>query len=72
MYEGVRSKENEFDTLLTNIRLENLGRVIVATININSIRNKFDELKLLIAANIDVLIITETKLDETFTMANFE
>ena len=44
----------------------------MATININSIRNKFDQLKLSIAGNIDVLIVTEKKLDETFTTANFE
>ena len=61
----------EFDTSLRQMRLEDVNRVIVATLNINSIRNKFDQLKLAVINNIDVLVITETKLDETFSTANF-
>ena len=65
------STECDFDTLLRNIRIQNLGRIIVATLNINSIRNKFDQLKLSVMGNIDVLVITETKLDDSFPAANF-
>ena len=32
----------------------------------NSIRNKFDQLKDTVLKYIDILILTETKLDETF------
>ena len=39
--------------------------------NINSINNKFDQLKLLVERNIDVLVITESKLDETFPTKQF-
>jgi exonuclease III len=43
----------------------------VATLNINSIRNKFEHLKILIIGNIDILVITETKLDDTFSETSF-
>ena len=37
----------------------------------NSVRNKFDQLKLLIKDCLDVLILEETKLDETFPVGQF-
>ncbi len=52
-------------------RISNIGKIIIATLNINSIRNKFDELKMVTAGNIDVLIITETKLDHSFPTGQF-
>ena len=39
--------------------------------NINSIRNKFSSLKELVSNNIDVLVIEETKLDDTFPAKSF-
>ena len=39
--------------------------------NINSLRNKFDQLRLLVKDTIDILIIQETKLDETFPDGQF-
>ena len=63
--------ESDFGTLLREIRIQNLGKIIVATLNINSIRNKFEQLKLSIMGNIDVLVITETKLDDTFPTFQF-
>jgi exonuclease III len=56
---------------LREIRIKNLCIIIVGTLNINSIRNKFDQLKLSISGNIDIVIITETKLDATFSETNF-
>ena len=53
------------------MRLKNLNRIIIATLNINSIRNKFDQLILSIKDNIDVLVLTETKLDDTFPTSQF-
>jgi len=51
---------------LRSYRVRNVGKLIFATLNINSIRNKFDELKYLIVGNIDVLVVTETKLDDSY------
>ena len=54
-----------------NYRVHNVGKLIFATLNVNSIRNKLDEIKLLIIGNIDVLVLTETKLDESFPLVQF-
>ena len=56
---------------LRSYRVRNVGKLIFATLNINSIRNKFDELKYLIVGNIDVLVVTETKLDDSFPAPQF-
>ena len=64
--------ENDgFGNALRNFRIKNVKIIILATLNINSIRNKCDHLKHSIMGNIDILVITETKLDETFATANF-
>ena len=52
--------------MIKQYRLKNTNKVILAHLNINSIRNKFSCLKELVSDNIDVLVIEETKLDETF------
>ena len=56
---------------LRDYRVKHVGKLIFATLNINSIRYKFDELKSLISGKIDVLVVTETKLDDTFPTAQF-
>ena len=56
---------------LKSIRLKNTHNVIVGNLNINSLRYKFDQLKLLIADKIDILVLTEAKLDETFPSSQF-
>ena len=68
-------RDKSFDEIfqdLRNLRLKNMGRVIVANLNINSIRNKFDQLKAIINENVDILIITETKIDDSFPDAQFK
>ena len=44
---------------------------MIGQLNINSIRNKFEMLTSLIANEIDVLLLSETKLDETFPLEQF-
>ena len=39
--------------------------------NINSLPNKFDQLKLLVQNNLDILVLTETKLDASFPTSQF-
>ena len=43
----------------------------MAHLNINSIRNKIEDLKTLIAQNVDILAVSETKLDESFPTSQF-
>ena len=56
VHEGGVDAKNQ----LKDIRLNNPKGLIVAYLNINSIRNKIESLKFLISDNIDVLIIAET------------
>ena len=53
------------------MRLKHLGRLIIGHLNINSIRNKFEALKQIIKKNLDILIVSETKLDHTFPDKQF-
>ena len=46
-------------------------KLIIGHININSIRNKFEVLKSKLSEVLDVLIITETKLDDSFPEQQF-
>ena len=48
---------------LNEIRKKNLNRIIIAHLNINSIRNKFEMLKEVIGNRTDILLIFETKLE---------
>ena len=53
---------------LKNICLKNDNNVIIAQININSIENKFELLSHYFSGNIDLLIITETKVFPKWTV----
>ena len=48
-----------------------MNKVIFAHLNINSIRNKFEEHISQVKGTVDVLMISETKIDDSFPMANF-
>ena len=56
---------------LKKIRVSNLNRVIIGHLNINSLRNKYEALKSVINGNIDTLVITETKIDQSFPVCQF-
>ena len=51
---------------LEQIRQKNSNRLIVAQLNINSVRNKFDSLIEIVKENVDILLISETKIDSSF------
>ena len=57
--------------LLNDLRLKHLDRLIIGHLNINSIRNKFEALKKIIKNNLDILIVSESKLDHTFPDKQF-
>ena len=54
-----------------NLKLRYPFNILISYININSIRNKFCDLKVLISDTPDVMTIAETKLDESFTTSQF-
>ena len=45
--------------------------MIIDHLNVNSVRNKFETLSLSLAQHVDILMLSETKLDSTFTSIQF-
>ena len=45
--------------------------IIFSHLNINSIRNKFENLKEVVSNHVDILVISETKIDKSFPTAQF-
>ena len=56
---------------LSKLKKNNLGRLIIGHLNINSLRNKFEALKTMVKGKVDILMVSETKIDESFPMAQF-
>ena len=52
-------------------RKKDPNRIIIVHLNINSIGNKFEILKEVVGNKIDVLLISETNLDDTFPLNQF-
>ena len=65
------SENSDSKDRLKEIRAKNINRVIIAHLNINSIRNKFELLSEKVRNDIDVLVISETKIDESFPDSQF-
>ena len=57
---------------LKNTRLKILNRLIIVQLNINSLRNKFESLVQMLHNNLDILLISETKIDSSFPTAQFQ
>ena len=82
IYESINAKasnvENDDESseasscaILKDLRLKNNNRIIFAHLNINSIRNKFHKITDLIKGRIDIFLISETKIDNTFPTSQF-
>ena len=56
---------------MKNLRLKNPKNIILSYLNLNSVWNKFKNMSSLISANVDILIVAETKLDSFFPTAEF-
>ena len=54
-----------------DIRKSNVNKLVFGQLNINSLRNKFDMLSELIQNFVDVFMMSETKLDESFPEGQF-
>ena len=64
--------ENTYDFLgIKDLKNQNPFRVIIGHININSIRHKFEPLVSFINNNLDILVISETRIDDTFPDSQF-
>ena len=47
------------------------NEIIVVHLNINSLRNKFEALQFIINRNLDIILLSETQLDDSFPSAKF-
>ena len=52
--------------ILNELKLENINRLVIGNLDINSLPSKSGQLKLIIEKNIDILAITETKIHSIF------
>ena len=57
--------------VLRGVKISNVNRLIIGQLNINSVRNKFEALKSIVSGNLDILVLTESKLDDSFPIAQF-
>ena len=48
-----------------------MNKLLIGNLNINSISNKFDQLKLFVRGKVDILVMKKTKLDSTFPASQF-
>ena len=54
------------------MRIQNANKIIIGHLNINSLRNKFECLKYIIDKSVDIFLISETKLNDTFPDSQFQ
>ena len=57
--------------LLKKLKISNPNNLIVGHLNINSIRYKYECLNDIIDKNVDILLISETKLNDSFPTVHF-
>ena len=60
------------NSVLRQFRLNHIQQIIKGHLNINYIRNKFDLMKTMLTRDINILMFTETKLDDSFPVSQFE
>ena len=63
--------ENRNSKALTDIRFKNRNRHIIGKLNISSIRNKFGFLCSKISRNLNLLVVSEAKLGDSFPTGQF-
>ena len=57
--------------VLNNIRQKHYNMLVIAQLNITSLRNKFSSLSTILKDYADLLLISETKIDSSFPTAQF-
>ena len=67
-----KSVNNVSVRTIKDVCKRNLKCIILGHLNINSIRNQFDLLVDQIKGNIDITVISETKLNESFPNEQFK
>ena len=63
--------DSDAKSALKKLHLKNIGRLTIGYLKINSIRNKFDVLKEIVSQNLDILMVAETKIGDSFPKEQF-
>ena len=63
--------QSDVKKALKDIRISNMNKLIFGHLNINSLRNKFDLLSEQVKRSVDILMVSETKLDDSFPKGQF-
>ena len=66
-----QTARNDNLNTLCELRQKNLNRLLIGNLNITSICSKFDQTKCLRKGKVDILTITESKLDSSCTATQF-
>ena len=70
--ETTAENESDINLVLKKLRVSYPNNIIIGHLDIKSIRNKFEMLQFLLAEYIDILVISESKLDSTFPSSLFQ
>ena len=62
-------KHQEVSQVLKQIRISNINRVIIGHLNVKFFATKLDDIKTIIPVNVDIMIFCETKIDDSYPMA---
>ncbi len=69
--ESIFNEKDSAHHFLQSLRLKNMDRIIFGHLNVNSIRNKIECLNDIIHDRIDILLVSETKIDNSFPKFQF-
>ena len=58
-------------SILNNIRDKNVNKLVIGNLNINTFAGKFDQFKIIIQGKLDIIVVTETKLDDSYPTSQF-
>lgn len=70
-FQSENEPNGDVERELNKLRLSDANNIVVGHVNINSLSGKFDQLKALITNDIDILVLNETKADETSPPSSF-
>ena len=63
--ENKNEDSNHFNAL-KSIQISFINQLIISQFNINSLHNKLDVLSYIVRGKLDILVVTESKIDESF------
>ena len=67
------NKPSYFDAIsvLNNIIVKNVNKLVIGNLNINTFAGKFDQYKIIFQGKLDIIVVTETKLDDSYPTSQF-